>query len=103
MLDKAQRRDAGAKLIALARAATQAVEALLADATAALSFVQHGELRTVARSTERHPLSLQGTGLQDYACSAQKQRRSGMSGRSPRVWTPAAALLTTWNEIDRLG
>src|SRR5256885_16979374 len=36
MLDKAQRRDAGAKLIALARAATQAVEALLADATAAV-------------------------------------------------------------------
>ena len=36
MLDKAQRRDAGAKLVALARAATQAVEALLADATAAV-------------------------------------------------------------------
>ena len=36
MLDKAQRRDAGAKLIAPARAATQAVEALLADATAAV-------------------------------------------------------------------
>ena len=36
MLDQAQRRDAGAKLIALARAATQAVEALLADATAAV-------------------------------------------------------------------
>ena len=36
MLDKAQRRDAGAKLIALARRATDAVEALLADATAAV-------------------------------------------------------------------
>jgi (2S)-methylsuccinyl-CoA dehydrogenase len=36
MLDQAQRRDAGAKLIALARAATQAAEALLADATAAV-------------------------------------------------------------------
>ena len=36
MLDKAQRRDAGAKLIALARQATDAVEALLADATAAV-------------------------------------------------------------------
>src|SRR5262245_14041086 len=36
MLDHAQRRDAGAKLIALARAATQAVEAFLADATAAV-------------------------------------------------------------------
>src|SRR6476619_7906752 len=36
MLDPAQRRDAGAKLVALARAATQAVEALLADATAAV-------------------------------------------------------------------
>src|SRR5262249_31274020 len=34
MLDQAQRRDAGAKLTALARTATQAVEALLADATA---------------------------------------------------------------------
>jgi (2S)-methylsuccinyl-CoA dehydrogenase len=36
MLDQAQRRDAGAKLVALARAATQAVETLLADATAAV-------------------------------------------------------------------
>src|SRR5262244_433906 len=36
MLDQAQRRDAGAKLTALARTATQAVEALLADATAAV-------------------------------------------------------------------
>src|SRR5438132_13838213 len=36
MLDQTQRRDAGAKLIALARAATQAVEAVLADATVAV-------------------------------------------------------------------
>src|SRR5256886_14040646 len=36
MLDQAQRRDAGAKLVALARAATQAVETLLADATVAV-------------------------------------------------------------------
>jgi (2S)-methylsuccinyl-CoA dehydrogenase len=36
VLDKAQRRDAGAKLIALARQATEAVEALLGDATAAV-------------------------------------------------------------------
>src|SRR5262249_45522360 len=36
MLDQAQRRDAGAKLTALARTATQAVEALLAAATAAV-------------------------------------------------------------------
>ncbi|MFL6833204.1 MAG: acyl-CoA dehydrogenase family protein [Xanthobacteraceae bacterium] len=36
MLDKAQRRDAGVKLIALARQAREAVEALLADATAAV-------------------------------------------------------------------
>jgi (2S)-methylsuccinyl-CoA dehydrogenase len=36
VLDKAQRRDAGVKLIALARQATEAVEALLADATAAV-------------------------------------------------------------------
>ncbi|MFL6822705.1 MAG: acyl-CoA dehydrogenase family protein [Xanthobacteraceae bacterium] len=35
-MDKAQRRDAGAKLIALARQAREAVEALLADATAAV-------------------------------------------------------------------
>ena len=75
----------------------------LSPGVAALGFVQHGELRTVARSTERHPLSLQGTGAQDYACSAQKQRRSGMSGRLPRVCAAVAALLTTWNDIDRLG
>jgi (2S)-methylsuccinyl-CoA dehydrogenase len=36
VLDKAQRRDAGVKLIALARQAREAVEALLADATAAV-------------------------------------------------------------------
>ena len=36
MLDKAQRRDAGVKLIALARQAREAVEALLGDATAAV-------------------------------------------------------------------
>jgi (2S)-methylsuccinyl-CoA dehydrogenase len=36
VLDKAQRRDAGAKLIALARQAREAVEALLGDATAAV-------------------------------------------------------------------
>src|SRR5215470_18707677 len=36
MLDQAQRRDAGVKLIALAREATRAGEALLADATAAV-------------------------------------------------------------------
>jgi (2S)-methylsuccinyl-CoA dehydrogenase len=36
MLDKAQRRDAGVKLIALAREATRAAEALLAEATAAV-------------------------------------------------------------------
>jgi (2S)-methylsuccinyl-CoA dehydrogenase len=36
VLDKAQRGDAGAKLIALARQAREAVEALLADATAAV-------------------------------------------------------------------
>src|SRR5262249_3550995 len=36
MLDQAKRPDAGAKLIALAHAATQAVEALLADATVAV-------------------------------------------------------------------
>jgi (2S)-methylsuccinyl-CoA dehydrogenase len=36
MLDKAERRDAGVKLTALARQATQAAEALLAEATAAV-------------------------------------------------------------------
>jgi (2S)-methylsuccinyl-CoA dehydrogenase len=36
MLDKAERRDAGVKLIALAREATRAAEALLAEATAAV-------------------------------------------------------------------
>jgi (2S)-methylsuccinyl-CoA dehydrogenase len=36
MLEKAQRRDAGVKLIALAREATQAVEGVLGDATAAV-------------------------------------------------------------------
>jgi hypothetical protein len=36
VLDKAQRRDGEVKLIALARQARDAVEALLADATAAV-------------------------------------------------------------------
>src|SRR6516225_4288175 len=78
----------------------------LSPSVAALSLVQHGELRAVAssaRSVDRHPLKLARTDPQDYACSAQKQRRRGMSGSLPRVCTAVAALLTTWNDIDRLG
>jgi len=78
----------------------------LSPGVAALSFIQHGELRTVAcrgRSADRHPLKLARTDPQDYACSAQKQRRRDTSGCLPRVCTAVATLLTTWNDIDRLG
>src|SRR5262249_23899876 len=73
---------------------------------AALSLVQHGELRAVAcsaRSADRHPPKLARTDPQDYACSAQKQRRRDMSGSLAATCTAVAALLTTWNDIDRLG
>src|SRR5262249_28879699 len=78
----------------------------LSPSVAALSLAQHGELRAMAssaRSVDRHPPKLARTDPQDYACSAQKQRRRAMSGSLPRLCTAVAALLTTWNDIDRLG
>jgi hypothetical protein len=64
MLDQAQRRDAGAKLIALARTASQAAEAVLAEATAAVR---------------------QRVMVEDRAMSGSRPRRS------PDVWRPRCA------------
>jgi hypothetical protein len=75
----------------------------LSPGVAALGFVQHGELRAVARSTERHPLSLQGTGHKTTRAVHKSNAAEAWRCSLPRVWTPVAALLTTWNEIDRLG
>src|SRR5262249_42117588 len=78
----------------------------LSPSVAALSLVQHGELRAMAssaRSVDRHPPKLARTDPPDYACSAQNKPRGAMWGSLPRLCTAVAALLTTWNDIDRLG
>src|SRR5262249_3550991 len=78
----------------------------LSPSVGAFSLVQHGDAGGVAptaRSVARHPPKLARTAPQDYACSAQKQRRRAISGSLPRLCTAVAALLTTWNDIDRLG
>src|SRR5262249_56340187 len=60
MLDQAQRRDAGAKLTALARTATQAVEALLADATAAVRRRVTVDHQVVERLLDREQRATHG-------------------------------------------
>ena len=73
MLDKAQRRDAGAKLIALARAATQAVEALLADATAAVRRRVMVDDQVVDRLLDREQRATHGLAwLATYAESVRQ-------------------------------
>src|SRR5262249_22962699 len=88
MLDQAQRRDAGAKLTALARTATQAVEALLADATAAVR-----RRVTVDRQ------------VADRLLDAAQRATSGLAGLATYVeWVPQlAAYAERMNAADTLG
>ncbi|HKA79312.1 MAG TPA: acyl-CoA dehydrogenase family protein [Xanthobacteraceae bacterium] len=60
MLDKAQRHDAGVKLIALAREATRAAETLLAEATAAVRQRVTVEGRVVDRMFDREQRATHG-------------------------------------------
>jgi (2S)-methylsuccinyl-CoA dehydrogenase len=60
MLDKAQRHDAGVKLLALAREATSAAEALLAEATAAVRGRVTVEGRVVDRMFDREQRATHG-------------------------------------------
>ena len=60
MLDQAQRRDAGVKLIALAREATRAGEALLADATAAVQQRVMVDDKIVDRKFDREQRATHG-------------------------------------------
>jgi (2S)-methylsuccinyl-CoA dehydrogenase len=60
MLDKAERRDAGVKLIALAREATRAAEALLAEATAAVRQRVMVEDKVVERLFDREQRATHG-------------------------------------------
>jgi len=94
MLDQAQRRDAGAKLIALARAATQAVEALLADATVAVRQRVTIDHQVVDRLLDReqraaHGLAWLATYVESVrpvprARSRNCSSRSGSANISPR-------------------
>jgi (2S)-methylsuccinyl-CoA dehydrogenase len=60
MLDKAQRHDAGVKLVALAHEATRAAEAVLAEATAAVSRRVTVEGRAVDRLFDREQRATHG-------------------------------------------
>jgi (2S)-methylsuccinyl-CoA dehydrogenase len=60
MLDKAERRDAGVKLIALAREASRAAEALLAEATAAVRQRVMVEDKVVERLFDREQRATHG-------------------------------------------
>jgi (2S)-methylsuccinyl-CoA dehydrogenase len=60
MLDKAQRHDAGVKLVALAREATRVVETLLAEATAAVRQRVTVEGRVVDRMFDREQRATHG-------------------------------------------
>jgi (2S)-methylsuccinyl-CoA dehydrogenase len=60
MLDKAERRDAGVKLIALAREASRAAEALLAEATAAVRRRVMVEDKVVERLFDREQRATHG-------------------------------------------
>jgi (2S)-methylsuccinyl-CoA dehydrogenase len=60
MLDKAQRRDAGVKLVALAREATRIAEALLAEASAAVRQRVTVEGRVVDRMFDREQRATHG-------------------------------------------
>ncbi len=78
----------------------------LSPGVAALSLVQHGELRAVAssaRSVDRHPLSLQGPTPKTTRAVHKSNAAEACRGSLLRLCTGVAALLTTWNDIDRLG
>src|SRR5262245_44773356 len=88
VLDKAQRRDAGVKLIALARQARDAVEALLADATAAVRTgvtVDHQMLDAVLDREQRatHGLAWLATyveSVRQLAAYAERMHAGGTLG-----------------------
>ena len=93
MLPQATRRDAGIKLLALAREATLAAEAILRDATAAVRARVRVDTHTVERLFEReqratHGLAwlatyVEGIRQVDRLCRARpSRRRAGRSRRS---------------------
>jgi (2S)-methylsuccinyl-CoA dehydrogenase len=87
-LDKAQRRDAGVKLIALAREATCAAEQLLAEATAAVRQRVMVENHLVERLFDREQRATHGLAwLATYVeairqLSAYAERMHGARSRS---------------------
>src|SRR5438034_5109331 len=95
MLDQAQRRDAGAKLVALARAATQAVETLLADATAAVRRRVTVDRQVVERLLDREQRATHGLAwlatyvesVRQLAAYAERMHAGGTLGEleEPRV------------------
>src|SRR5262245_12510165 len=90
MLDQAQRRDAGAKLTALARTATQAAEALVADATAAVRQRVMVDHQVVDRLLDREQRATHGLAwlatyvesVRQLAAYAERMHAAGTWARS---------------------
>ena len=93
MLPQAARRDAGLKLLALAREATLAAEAILRDATAAVRARVRVETHTVERLFDREQRATHGLAwlatyveairqVTAFAERAHRRRRAGRGRRS---------------------